>query len=289
MGRFRNSVRVCAVGLATLLGAVGLAGVAVVSQTSPAAAVAPKVLILAPSVTAPAPDGNPKSLEQQQAEADGFAVDVVTTLQWQAMTASQFRAYQALIIGDPNCDSSVGTFPYGADANQSVWEPVVMGSGGNKVLIGTDPTFHNYAGGGGGIGGGAALEKNGIAFAGANAGATGAYIDLSCAYHFAAPSTPVPLLDGLTGQGPGQFTVTDVPCTGAISIIAKSGPTAGLTDANLSDWGCSVHEAFDKFPSDYLPLAIATDPSVPKTVTGIDQDTGAAVSGSPYIMVSGAT
>ncbi len=57
-----------------------------------------------------------------------------------------------------------------------------MSSGGNKVLIGTDPTFHTYGGHPGDV-----LEKNGIAFAGAQAGATGAYVDLSCTYSSASP------------------------------------------------------------------------------------------------------
>src|SRR3989344_6713356 len=32
---------------------------------------------------------------------------------------------------------------------------------------------------------------------------------------------------------------------------------AGLTDASLSNWSCSVHNAFDSFPADFLPLVIA--------------------------------
>ena len=254
---------------------------------------APKALILGPSVTpGTATDASGKSLEQQQAEADGFTVDVVTTAQWQAMTAAQFAAYQVLIIGDPHCDSSLlappDGYPYGADVNQSTWEPVVMSSGGNKTLIGTDPTFHNSS-----HPGAATLEKNGIAFAGAVAGATGAYIDLSCAYDHSANGTPVPLLDGLSTHGAGQFQVGGESgggtrlCAGDISIVAQSGPTSGLHHADLSDWICSVHEFVTKWPSDYTPLALAIDPAVPKTYAAKDVDTGADVSGSPYIMLSG--
>jgi hypothetical protein len=251
---------------------------------SPASAAPPKALILSTSVLAgTATDGSGKSLEQQQAEAAGFAVDVVSAAAWGALTASDFATYQVLIIGDPGCGLS-SSFA-AADANKAVWQPVVMASGGNKTLIGTDPTFHNN--GPTGTRRADLLEKNGIAFAGAVAGATGAYVDLTCAYSTSAPGTAVPILDGLSTKGPNSFTVGGAPCSGAISVVAQSGPTTGLTGANLSNWSCSVHEFFDKFPSDYTPLAIATDPTVPKTYSATDIDTGLSVSGSPYIMVSG--
>jgi hypothetical protein len=248
------------------------------------------VLILASSVTpGTATDGSGKSLEQQQAEADGFTVTLVTGAQWDAMTASQFAAYQALVIGDPSCrgDESYAA----AQTNASVWEPVVMASGGNKVLIGTDATLHNT--GPTGTHRGDLLEAKGIAFAGAVAGATGAYIDTSCEFSTsdvdgAAPAgTPVPIMDGLSTHGPHQFTAGGAPCAGSISIVASSGPTSGLHDADLSNWGCSVHAFFDHFPSDWTVLALATDPTVPQTYSATDVDTGATVSGSPYILLSG--
>jgi hypothetical protein len=238
-----------------------------------------------------ATDGSGVSLEQQQAELAGFSVDLVNTAQWQAMTAAQFSAYQVLILGDPNCDAAIGNFPYGADANASTWQGVVASSSGNRVLIGTDPTLHND--GPTGTQRGDLLEKNGIAFAGAKSRATGAYIDLSCAYDAAAFGTAVPFLDGLSSHGAGSFTVggengvSPRLCAGAISIVAQSGPTTGLHNADLSGWGCSVHEFFDKFPSDFTPLAIATDPAIPKTYSAKDVDTGTIVSGSPYIMLAG--
>jgi hypothetical protein len=245
-------------------------------------AATPKALILSDSVSVPGPSpATPgESLEQTEAEADGFVVTSVNGSTWDGMTAAQFGQYQVVIIGDPTCGGT-GAFQAAVN-NESTWEPVVMSSGGNKVLIGTDPTFHTYGGHPGDV-----LEKNGIAFAGAQAGATGAYVDLSCAYSSASPGTPVPLLDGLSTHGPGSFTAGGAPCAGAISIVTASGPTAGLHDSDLANWSCSVHNFFDKFPSDYTPLALATDPSVPDTYSGTDVDTGAHVTGSPYIMVSG--
>lgn len=244
-------------------------------------ATGPKALILQSSVTpGTATDGSGKSLEQQQAELDGFTVDVVDDATWGGMAASDFAKYRVIIIGDPTC---VGSPEYysAAQANASTWEPVVMGSGGNKVLIGTDPTFHEFTGGA------QTLERNGIEFAGAIGGATGAYIDLSCAYTSGASDTPVPILDGLSSHGSGQFTVDSAPCEGAISIVAQTGPTAGLHDSDLSNWSCSVHESFRTFPADYTPLALATDAPI-QNYCADDVDTGDLACGEPYVMVSGA-
>ena len=272
--------------------------VAVLSGGGVAQAATPQALILGPSTactnnaacgvqnvfqnTDSANDG--KSLEQQEAEAAGFQVTIVTTAQWQAMSAAQFAAYQLLIIGDPHCDYDTA-FPYGADANQSVWAGAVQSSNGNKVLIGTDPVFHNdYTTHRGDL-----LLKNSFAFAGGRTGSTGVSIDLSCFYGSSSAGTPVPLLNGLTSySGPNLFTVGGAPCAGNIAIVAQSGPTSGMNDGMLSGWECSVHEFFNAFPPDYLPLAIATDPSVPQTYTAPDVGgSGATVSGSPYIMMAG--
>jgi hypothetical protein len=271
--------------LAVLAAMVGI--VAAGPQVAHAAAL-PQALILGDSVSpGVAPDGSGDSLEQYEAIQDGFGTTVVTGAQWDAMTASQFAQYQVLIIGDPTCDATGASFA-AALSNESTWEPVVMSSGGNKVLIGTDPTFHYVSS----ARPGDKVEAGGIAFAGAVSGATGAYVDLSCAYDGSAAGTAVPLLNGLSTHGTGQFTVIGEASIGAcatgVNIVANSGPTSGLTDADLSNWGCSVHEAFDKFPADYTPLALApTSSGFPSSYCADDLQTGALACGSPYIMVSG--
>jgi Concanavalin A-like lectin/glucanases superfamily len=229
-----------------------------------------------------------QSLEEQQAQILGYTTTVVTPAQWGAMTAAQFAAYQVIIIGDPTCTASTASFA-AATANQSVWEPVVMSSGGNRVIIGTDPTYHNQFGAGGGFhNGGEKLEQAGIGFAGTQTGATGAYIDLSCTYTAGAANTPVPILDGLSVSGPGHFTVDSAPCAGAISIVASSGPTSGLHDTDLANWGCSVHESFRTFAPDFNVLAIATDPSLPThPFCANDIDTHVLSCGEPYVLASG--
>lgn len=291
---------------ALALGASGLSLAALVAQAAPAGASSPNTSL--PATTTPAPvqpqalilatsvwpytatDGSAASLEAQQAEADGFAVTVVDAATWDAMTAADFARYSVLIIGDPLCGGPEGYAA--AQANANVWEPVVMASGGNKVLIGTDATAHND--GPYGTQRGDLLERDGIAFAGASEGGTGVYIDTSCTfsnsappYVAAPPGTPVPIMDGLSTHGAHQFTAGGAPCAGAISIVAASGPTASLRDADLSNWNCSVHAFFDHYPSDWTPLALATDPGIPKVYSAKDVDSGAIVAGSPYILISG--
>jgi hypothetical protein len=262
----------------------------VVGSQAAQAATKPKALILGTSVTVPGPPpaAANESLEQYEAEKDGFTVTSVTGAQWDAMTAAQFAKYQVLIIGDPTCDTTGASFAP-ALANKKTWEPVVMKSGGNKVLIGTDPTYHFTNGSGPHAD---VLERNGIAYAGKVARATGAYVDLSCAYAGSPAKTPVPLLDGLSTHGAGQFQVVGVgplgACATGVNIVAQTGPTAGLTDADLSNWNCSVHEAFQKFPSDYTPLALAPSTSgFPNVYCADDVGTKTLACGSPYIMLSG--
>jgi hypothetical protein len=283
----RLNVRRLIVILSALL--VGLWGFA--PHAAHADSVANTALILGTSVSAhTATDGSARSLEQQQAEADGFTVTVVTAAQWTAMAAADFAKYQVIIIGDPNCNGPSGFAA--AQANATVWQPVVMTSKGNKVLIGTDPTLHNN--GPTGTRRGDLLENGGIAFAGAIKGATGAYVDTSCSYSTstapfvsAPPGTPVPIMDGLSTHGALQFTAGGAPCAGSISIVASTGPTSGLHDADLSNWSCSVHAFFDHFPSDWTVLALATDNTVPQVVSAKDIDTHLTVTGAPYILVAG--
>src|SRR5260370_7354254 len=129
-----------------------------------------------------------------------------------------------------------------------------MVRGGNKVLTGTDAPLHNT--GPGGTQRGDLLEAKAMAFAGAVAGATGAYVDTSCEFSSSDPvdgvapaGTPVPIMDGLSTHGPHQFTAWGAPCAGSISIVASSGPTSGLHDADLSNSRSSPHPSFAHFPT----------------------------------------
>jgi hypothetical protein len=167
---------------------------------------------------------------------------VVNGATWASMTAAQFDSYDAIVLGDPTCSGSVAFSAGPAVANAAVWSSVVDG---NVIIIGTDETYHQSQGG-------ALLMEKTAAFAVAEAGKTGAYVSLSCYYHDTAPMTPVPLLAGF-----GTFTVAGVGCFNDAHIVATHPALAGLTDATLSNWSCSVHEAFDSWPVSFEVLAIA--------------------------------
>ncbi len=223
------------------------------------------VLILGGTVT-----GGINSLEGQAAVAAGQTVTVVNDATWSAMTAAQFAAYRAIVLGDPFCGGPPPTAAINAAAaNASVWGPVVNG---NVVIIGTDPAFHYTQGG-------TDLTNKGVAFAVDEPNKTGAYVTLSCYYHQNPPfiSVPVPVLDAFQ---PGGFNVTGVGCYNNAHIVASHPALAGLTDANLSNWSCSVHEAFDKWPSDFLVLAIARN--IGSSYTAADGTVG-----TPYIIARG--
>ncbi|HET9719862.1 MAG TPA: hypothetical protein VFP55_07285 [Solirubrobacteraceae bacterium] len=244
---------------------------------------------------------DPQSLEQQQAEAAGFThVTVVSDSQWNSMTTADFEQYQLIIFGDPgNC--SVDTMGPGSVAAMTapVWEPAVMSTGGNKVLIGTTPTKHYLQNNAPDA---PALEEQSLSYAGAVSGATGVYVDLNCAYDTAPQGTAVPFLDGLSTQtGTDMFQVMGydpnpppalfdptTACDTKVNIVASTSLTSGLTDSSLGPWDCSVHEAFTGFPSDYTPLVLAPSSSgFPSQYCANDVDTGAQACGSPYILVSG--
>lgn len=226
-----------------------------------------KVLILADTVT-PGVIGS-QSVEENAATTLGLGADVVSAATWSTMTTAQFAAYDAIVLGDPTC-SGLGSAA-AAIANNTVWGPAVDG---NKIFVGTDPVFHYrftrndiYQ-----------VTYNAVKFAAdsASAGKTGVYIALSCYYHGTAPNTPVPLLDPF-----GSFTMTGVGCYNDAHIVATHPALAGLTDAILSNWSCSVHEAFDGWPSTFLPLAIARG----DFSGAMDFPDGSR--GTPYILASG--
>lgn len=179
------------------------------------------------------------------------------------MTAAEFDDYDAIVLGDPSCSGLGPEAP--ATANAATWSSVIDG---NVVIIGTDETLHEGQGG-------SDLMEKAAAFTVADAGKTGAYISLSCYYHDTAPLTPVPLLDGL-----GTFTTTGVGCYNDAHITATHPALAGLTDATLSDWSCSVHEAFDTWPASFEVLAIAED--IGSAYTAPDGTVG-----TPYILARG--
>lgn len=231
------------------------------------------VLILGRSV-----DGGANSIEAIEAASLGATVEIASDNDWSAKSTADFATYRAIILGDPRCTAHDPSPVSAAVTTADTWGPAITG---NVVLIGTDPVFHYRKGG---VAGGETLTAKGIAFALAESGKTGAYVTLSCYYgdkgFGASPRTPVPLLDAFE---PGGFTVDGTAgevCYNDAHIVAAHPALEGLSDAGLSNWSCSVHEAFDQFPADFLALAVARN--LGSSFTGPD-----GTIGTPYILARG--
>jgi hypothetical protein len=221
------------------------------------------VLILDSTVT-----GGASSIEAQKVIALGKTPVVVNDLTWSGMSTAEFASYRAIILGDPTC--VYGTTPLTAAlANRTTWAPAISG---NVILIGTDEVFHNWQGGN-------QLSASAVAFAADIADKTGFMASLSCYYDSTPVGTTVSLLDVF-----GTFTLRGVGCYNDVHIVAAHPALAGTTDTTLSNWSCSVHEAFDGYPSTFLPLAIA------ENVTGSGEKFFAdGTHGVPYILARGET
>ena len=124
---------------------------------------------------------------------------------------------------------------------------------GNRILIGTDPVFHFFQGGN-------EIIRDGLAFAGALPNRTGVYLDFTCADNGGGLA-----LLNLLSIGSGAWSQnTFPPCGGSVSVIASVAPFIDTNTTDLQGWGCSVHESFPTFRSDWSALAVATDtPTTP--------------------------
>lgn len=112
---------------------------------------------------------------------------------------------------------------------------------------------------------------------------TGLYFALSCYYNSVDTAT----VDTLSYFG--NFGVRgNLACYNEVHIVASSPALGGLADADLSNWSCSVHEAFSVYPSvgvnGFQALAIAQD-----IIGDGSQTFGDGTIGLPYIISRGAT
>lgn len=243
-----------------------------------------KALILETSVS-----GGATSPEAVEAMNAGFTVTLVDDATWAAMTAAQFADFQLIIVGDPFC----GSVPEVVGANKENLADAVMARAGgntvvgNRIVIGTDPALH-IDGGTTGDGGRKVIET-GIRFAGAREGATGLYLSTTCDdpdYDGDGEPDAVELL-GLLTSATDNWTVNPFPpCGGSASLISNAAQFATLTSAHLQGWSCSVHQTYPTFPTDWSPLALATDTEA-KPVCGTDADTGQTACGEAYILIAG--
>lgn len=225
-----------------------------------------EVLILGSTVT-----GGAGSREALAATALGRTPVVVSDAVWSALTTAEFADYDAIVIGDPTCTTSQNAT---ANASATTWGPAIDG---NVIIIGSDPVYHA-----GSRPGAQTLIEQGMAFAVDEAGATGGYLDLSCHFHFQASGTPVPMLDGINGGGFTVIGASFLPGLNNVHIVATHPALAGLTDADLSNWGNSVHEGFVDWPFQFESLAVALDGS--GSYVAPDGSVG-----YPYILARGVT
>lgn len=233
----------------------------------PAQAAAGEVLILGTTIT-----GGMSSPEALAVIAAGKVPVVVTEAQWSAMTAADFASYDGIVLGDATCTTDKSVYAAAA-ANANIWGPVING---NIIIIGCDPVYHR-----GTEPGAQKLIDQGIAFSLAEPGKIGAYLCLSCYYHWDVSGTPVPFLDGIEG---GSFTVIGGSFTSLnnVHITATHPALDGITDADLSNWDNSVHEAFVTFPIGLEVLAMAVD-------AGGNYTAPDGTVGYPYILARGVT
>ena len=192
----------------------------------------------------------------------GFDVTIATRGRWAAMSRSDFRVFGAIVFSDPGCKSGTDRLDV-ADATADTWSRAIRG---HVVVNGTDPVWHaNH-----GIEPGPEhLIVNTLAYVTRGAG-TGLAVSLSCYFSGADRDTPVTLLrhfGTFTVQGQGTKPLPN--CPDKVETPDPSHPLlAGLPAADLSDWSCSIHEAFDSMPSGFEVIAQHRRTDLPYIITG---------------------
>jgi hypothetical protein len=230
--RARAFVVVCAVSLA----------VAAPAGAAHAAPHIPRILLYGPSLTTQLPLN-----EATIAQRAGFEVRIASAEKWASLTTKDFAVYDALVVGDPDCEGEAPeTYLDAVEASREAWTPAVTGP---AIVIGSDPMYHQRREGA------VDLTRNAILYA-ASGDTTGMYFSLSCHWSRARSGTTLDVLDGfgsfqVLGQGRGGFP----GCPDSLHVSAPDHPAMeGLTDRLLSNWGCSAHEAIDVYPEDWVKL-----------------------------------
>jgi hypothetical protein len=127
---------------------------------------------------------------------------------------------------------------------------------GNITIVCTDPSaYHRYD----------LVPLTGIAFVAREPAKTGLYVTLSCYYYRATSGTPVTVLEPFGSFTTGIFAThgfngDDVHKVANHPALAA---LADLTDTYLSDWVLSMHDVFETFLTNFLPVFIALDAEDP--------------------------
>lgn len=159
--------------------------------------------------------------------AHGFSFDVVTAATFNPAAIS---GYKALIVGWSVGGDYTGLSNNGAAVNAAIT--------GNKLITGHDADFHSNAGNAAA----SALFERYVLFAGGSPGNPGI---LAFPQWAADAFGYLNAAWGITSTGfLTQETITSITADGV-----ASGLYAGLTTADLSNWGQSYHGVFDSFDS----------------------------------------
>ncbi len=219
--------------------------------------------------------GSPDT-EATLAQAAGYDVTVADASTWVGMTTIEFAQYDAIVFGDPTCTED--TTPLAtAEFNKFTWSSAVTGP---KVVIGTDPIFHQSEFGVQAN----QLTLNAMAFAASGPG-TGLYANLSCYYSGQASSVDFLSFFGsfqVVGQGAGGLD----SCPNDVGILLPDHPVmAGITVAGLANWSCSIHEAFTAYPAQFQAVAQDNPTGLPYVIAtpGGDVITDAPQRYAPYV------
>lgn len=199
-------------------------------------------------------------------------VDVLSESEWSNKSLREFSRYRAIVIGDPDCGDTPPEIP-------ELWSAAVNG---NVLIYGSNPSRHGKT----------KVIEQAIAFASNDETRTGAYLTTSCYYQSAPSGTTMRWINAFGELGPtgadqvGNFDVVHAGvCRNEAEVIASfdvdaQGNELGYTKELLSNWGCSAHNFFQRWPSNFKPLALITDNGLESPITKFP--------GEPYILARGA-
>jgi Domain of unknown function (DUF6531) len=297
----RRLRRLVAVALAPVMAGTGLAPVAAAVAGGAGVAAVAGVLSASParaSTTGPVlvllQNGETTAPETTVLQNAGYSVTQATPSVWEGMSASQFKGYAALVIGDPSSGGTCSSLTPTTATLGTAWQGAVSG---NLAVLGTAPAAAGTSAADTLIADAVTYAAAGYSSSGSTG--TGLYVSLNCEYSSASAGTSVPLLNGVEGIGTaGGLTVQGgLSCSDAGTVntweATAAGTFGGFTSSLLStgSWpspACPVEEAFDSWPAEFTPAGYDAGSDATANFTASD-----GRGGQPYLLlgapVSGAT
>ena len=252
------------------------------TSTPPVPRSMPPPADLIPVVPGPACSGEPRSAQvlflentydedayQWVVEALGLSAVVVTNSEWAAMTTTDFHKYRAIVFGD-GIGQSASAVQAAVD-NSAVWSAAIDG---NIFVVGSDDATHPE--------GAQGLIPRAMAYVVEADCKTGLYVSLARYYQSSLYyPVSVPVLQSI-----GDFSVVSAGCADAVHSVAYHDVVLkGLSDAHMSNWGCTAHEVFVDFPDSFTALAIVQDIST--AYPAVVQEYSDGSKGAPFMLISG--